>query len=67
MRTNIVIDDRLVEEAMALSKLKTKRDVVQRALEEYVRALKKKNLGDLRGKIRLAAGYDYKKLRAGAR
>ncbi len=67
MRTNIVIDDRLVEEAMALSKLKTKRDVVQRALEEYVRALKKKDLRELRGKIRLAEGYDYKRLRARAR
>jgi len=64
MRTNIVIDDVLVEEAMALSKLKTKRDVVHRALEEYVRVLKKKDLRELRGKIRLAEGYDFKKLRA---
>jgi Arc/MetJ family transcription regulator len=67
MRTNIVIDDRLVEEAMALSKLKTKRDVVHRALEEYVRALKKKDLRELRGQVRLAEGYDYKRLRARAR
>jgi Arc/MetJ family transcription regulator len=64
MRTNIVIDDTLIEEAMALSKLKTKRDVVNKALEEYVRALKKRDLRDLRGMIRLADGYDYKKLRA---
>jgi Arc/MetJ family transcription regulator len=64
MRTNIVIDDGLVEEAMALSKLKTKRDVVHRALEVYVRVLKKKDLRELRGQIRLAEGYDYKKLRA---
>jgi Arc/MetJ family transcription regulator len=63
MRTNIVIDDKLVEEAMALSKLKTKRDVVHRALEEYVRILKRKDLRDLQGKIRFAEGYDYKKLR----
>jgi len=64
MRTNVVIDDRLIEEAMALSKLKTKRDVVHKALEEYVRTLKKRDLRDLRGKISLAEGYDYKKLRA---
>lgn len=63
MRTNIVIDDTLVEEAMALSKFKTKRDVVHKALEEYVRILKKKDLRALRGKVRLAEGYDYKKLR----
>jgi Arc/MetJ family transcription regulator len=64
MRTNIVIDDALIEEAMALSKLRTKREVVHRALEGYVRVLKKKDLRELRGKIRLAKGYDYKKLRA---
>jgi Arc/MetJ family transcription regulator len=64
MRTNVVIEDRLIEEAMALSKLKTKRDVVHKALEEYVRTLKKRDLRDLRGKVRLADGYDYKKLRA---
>lgn len=63
MRTNIVLDDSLIGEAMALSKLRTKRDVVNKALEEFVRALKKKDLRDLRGKLRLADGYDYKKLR----
>ena len=65
MRTNIVIDDRLVEEAMALSNLKTKREVVHKALEEYVLALKKKDLRELKGKVRFAEGYDYKKLRLG--
>lgn len=64
MRTNIVIDDALIEEAMALTKLKTKREIVHKALEEYVRVLKKRDLRELRGKIRLAPGYDYKKLRA---
>jgi len=64
MRTNIVIDDGLVAEAMALSKLRTKKDVVQKALEEYVRSLKKRDLRELRGNIRFAEGYDYKKLRA---
>jgi Arc/MetJ family transcription regulator len=64
MRTNIVIDETLIEEAMALTKLRTKREIVHKALEEYVRVLKKKDLRGLRGKIRLAEGYDYKKLRA---
>jgi len=63
MRTNIVIDDRLVEEAMALANLKTKREAVHKALEEYVRALKKKDLRELKGKVRFAEGYDPKKLR----
>ena len=63
MRTNIVIDDALMKEALVLSKLRTKRDVVHKALEEYVLDLKRKQLGDLRGKIRFADGYDYKALR----
>jgi Arc/MetJ family transcription regulator len=63
MRTNIVIDDGLMKEALTLSKLRTKRDVVHRALEEYVQDLKRKHLRDLRGKIRFADGYDYKALR----
>jgi Arc/MetJ family transcription regulator len=63
MRTNIVIDDTLMKEAMVLSRLKTKRVIVHRALEEYVRSLKKKDMRDIRGKIRLAEGYDYKKMR----
>ena len=63
MRTNIVIDDDLMKEAMTLSRLKTKKDIVHKALEEYVRILKKRDLRDLRGKIRLAEGYDHKKAR----
>jgi len=64
MRTNIMIDDALMKEALTLSGIKTKRDVVQKALEEYVRNLKKRNLRELRGKVRFAEGYDYKKARS---
>ena len=63
MRTNIVIDDKLMKEAMSLSRLRTMRVVVHKALEQYVQNLKKKDLRDIRGKIRLADGYDYKKMR----
>jgi Arc/MetJ family transcription regulator len=64
MRTNIVIDEALMEEARTLSGLKTKRDIVNRALEEFVRNLKKKDLREIRGKVKFAAGYDHKKLRS---
>ncbi len=63
MRTNIVIDDRLMGEAMKLARMKTKREVVHRALEAYVGNLKKRDLRDLKGKVRLAQGYDYKRTR----
>lgn len=58
-----MIDDALMKEAITLSGLKTKRDVVHKALEEFVRNLKKRDLREIRGKVRFAAGYDYKKLR----
>jgi Arc/MetJ family transcription regulator len=64
MRTNIMIDDALMKEAQTLSGIKTKRNVIQKALEEYVRSLKKRDLREIRGKVRFAEGYDYKKARA---
>jgi Arc/MetJ family transcription regulator len=63
MRTNIVLDDELVAEAMRLSGLTTRRAVVHEALETLVRLKKRKRLSDLKGKVRFADGYDYRKLR----
>lgn len=51
MRTNIELDDRLVKEAIKLSKLKTKKEVVQEALKNYVAWMKRKELLSLRGHI----------------
>ena len=36
MRTNIVIDDELMDKALKVSRLSTKREVVDVALREYV-------------------------------
>ena len=64
MRTNIVIDDDLVEEAFKYSgDIKTKKDLVEIALKEYVANHKMKNLQDLRGKIEFDNSYDYKDMR----
>lgn len=63
MRTNIVIDDDLMEEALRLSGVKTKKDAIHKALEEFIAGRKRRNLKEIRGKIVFAAGYDYKKLR----
>lgn len=65
MRTNIVLDDRLVEEAVKISKAKSKREVVHLALKEFVENRKRLNLADLRGKVRFNEDYDYKKMREG--
>lgn len=65
MRTNIVLDEKLLREALKLSNLKTKKDVIHAALTLFVQIKKKKDLKDLKGKIRFSPDYDHKKLRAG--
>lgn len=63
MRTNIVIDDELLAEAFAHSDIRTKKDLVDRALREFVDRRKRRNLMDLYGQGGLRKGYDYKALR----
>lgn len=63
MRTNVVIDDDLLDEAVKLSGAKTKKEVIARALSEFVATRKRSNLLDLEGKIEFDADYDYKSMR----
>lgn len=65
MRTNIVLNDALVEEAMRLAKVDTKKDLINLALEEFVKNHRKKNLMDLKGKVNFDDNYDYKAMREG--
>ncbi len=65
MRTNIVIDDNLMEQAMRLSGLSTKKEVVERALLEFVQRRSRKDLSELQGKILFDGEYDYKAKREG--
>jgi Arc/MetJ family transcription regulator len=63
MRTNIVLDDMLVAEGLRLSGAKTRKELVNRALSEFIESKKRLDLQDLAGKIRFADDYDYKKAR----
>ena len=63
MRTNIEIDEKTMEQAFSVSGFKTKKEIVGQALKEFVRNRTRKDLTDLRGKIRFADSYDYKALR----
>ncbi len=65
MRTNIVLDDALVEEAMILSGAKTKKELVSKALQEFITTRKRLNLLDLDGKIDFSENYNHKRLREG--
>ena len=63
MRTNIEIDEETMKQAFSVSGFKTKKEIVEQALKEFVRNRTRKDLTDLRGKIRFADGYDYKTAR----
>lgn len=64
-RTNVVLNDKLVKDAMKATGAKTKREVLTRGLEELLRMRAQKELLKLRGTGGFYPGYDYKKLRAG--
>jgi len=51
MRTNIVIDDRLMERAQALSGLQTKREAVEEGLRLLVRLKEQERIRAVRGKL----------------
>ena len=50
MRTNVVLDDNLINEAIKLTGVKTKKDVISFALQELVDSMNRKNLLDIAGK-----------------
>lgn len=63
MRTNIVIDDKLLEEAFSVSIARTKKDLIHEALREFILLKKRKDLTELAGSIKFHKGYNHKKLR----
>jgi Arc/MetJ family transcription regulator len=61
MATNLAIDDQLLQEALLVSGLKTKKDTVNTALKEFVSRRKQQEIVDLFGKLEPDPDYDYKK------
>ena len=52
MRTNIVIDDKLMRDALRATGLKTKREAVGLGLQTLLRLRKQAEIRQLRGKLR---------------
>jgi len=52
MRTNIVIDDTLMAEAMKVTALKTKKAVVEKGLRLLIQIKKQERIKNLRGKLK---------------
>ncbi len=51
MRTNIVIDDQLMEEVLRLTQLKTKREVVDLGLRTLLRLRRQEEVRRFRGQL----------------
>lgn len=65
MRTNIVLDEKLVAEAMRVTRTRTKREVVDRALRELVARHRQHALRNLVGRELIDPDYDVAAVRAG--
>ena len=63
MRTNIVIDDKLLDEAFEVSEARTKKDLIHEALRTLIKLKKRKDLTELAGKIDFYPNFDHKALR----
>jgi Arc/MetJ family transcription regulator len=51
-RTNIELNDKILKEALKLTHIKTKKDVVNYALGELVRKIRRKKMLELEGKVK---------------
>jgi Arc/MetJ family transcription regulator len=58
MRTNIVIDDDLMEDALKLTGLKTKKETVELGLKTLIRLKKQEKIRRFRGKLQWEGNLD---------
>lgn len=58
MRTNIVIDDKLIEEGLEYTGFKTKKELVNFALKKLVERKKRKSIIELEGKLHWAGDLE---------
>lgn len=52
MRTNVVIDDKLMKEALNLSGFQTKKDAIEAGLKLLVQLSRQKSIRQFRGKLK---------------
>lgn len=58
MRTNIVLDDKLLKEGFKLTRAKTKKELVNLALRELVERRRRKRILKLEGKVEWEGSLD---------
>ena len=65
MATNLAINERLLRKAFRLGKFRTKRETVDKALEEFIQRRSQRELLKSLGTFEFREDWDYKKDRAG--
>ena len=63
MATNLSIDMQLLNDALKISGLKTKKDTVNLALQEFIKRREAAEIVTLFGKVEYDKNYNYKKMR----
>jgi hypothetical protein len=63
MATNLAIDNKLLNEALEMSGLKTKKETVNLALKEFINRRKQSEIIEIFGKMDPDPDYDYKRER----
>ena len=58
MRTNIEIDDQLMNEALQTSRIKTKKEAVEQGLRLLIQRKKQERIKELKGKVRWTGDLD---------
>lgn len=58
MRTNIEIDDKLMNDVLKVTGLKTKKDAVELGLRTLIRLRKQENIRAMRGKLTWTGDLD---------
>ncbi len=62
MRTNVVINDALMEAALKVSGLRTKKDAIEEGLKLLVQVKSQKEIRNFRGKLKWSGNLDEMRL-----
>ena len=65
MATNLAIDDRLLQKAVQAGKLRTKKETVTKALEEFIQRRQQRKILRAYGTFEFREDWDYKADRHG--
>lgn len=60
MATNLALDPKLIDEAVAISGARTKKEAVTLALEEFIARRARAKIVDLFGTLEMDPSYDFK-------